>query len=116
MTQNQKTVAKYMDGFNKFDHEQILSCLTDDVAWDMPGVFHLSGKVAFDKEIENEAFVGRPLVMVTRMMEENDIVAVEGTVHVRRKTGGVLNAAFCDVFDMEQGKIKHLTSYLLEEK
>lgn len=41
MTANKKTVEIYMDGFNKSDHKQILSCLTDDVEWVMPGAFHL---------------------------------------------------------------------------
>jgi hypothetical protein len=41
-----------MDGFRKSDHEQILSCLTDDVEWEMPGVFHLVRKAAFDKEMK----------------------------------------------------------------
>ena len=27
MTENKKMVEKYMDGFNKSDHKQILSCL-----------------------------------------------------------------------------------------
>ena len=31
MTENKRTVEGYMDGFRKSDHEQILSCLTDDV-------------------------------------------------------------------------------------
>jgi len=38
MTPNQKTVEKYIDDlFNNSDHDQILSCLTDDVEWPMPG-------------------------------------------------------------------------------
>jgi hypothetical protein len=28
---NKATIEGYMDGFNRSDHEQILSCLTDDV-------------------------------------------------------------------------------------
>ena len=28
MTENKKTVERYMDGFRKSDHAQILSCLT----------------------------------------------------------------------------------------
>ncbi len=51
MTENKKTVERYVDGFRKSDQEQILSCLTDDVEWEMPGAFHLVGKRAFDKEI-----------------------------------------------------------------
>ncbi|HYC93559.1 MAG TPA: nuclear transport factor 2 family protein [Thermoanaerobaculia bacterium] len=49
MTENKQTVDRYMDGFRKGDHAQILSCLTDDVEWLLPGAFHLHGKEAFDK-------------------------------------------------------------------
>jgi ketosteroid isomerase-like protein len=51
MSQNKQTVQKYMEGFTRSDHGQILSCLTDDVEWLMPGAFHFSGKDAFDKEM-----------------------------------------------------------------
>jgi ketosteroid isomerase-like protein len=116
MTENKTTVQKYMDGFNTSDHTRILSCLTDDVVWDMPGAFHLVGRDAFDKEIENDAFTGRPTVTVTRMVEEHDVVVAEGTVRAKKKAGGFLNAVFCDVFVMHAGHIKQLTSYLVEVK
>jgi ketosteroid isomerase-like protein len=116
MTENKKTVETYMDGFKKSNHEQIMSCLTDDVEWEMPGAFHLVGKDAFDKEIENDAFVGSPVITIKRMVEENDVVIAEGTVRVKRKDDGFFNAVFCDVFAMKDAKIKHLTSYLVELK
>ena len=116
MTENKKTVEKYMDGFNKSNHEQILSCLTEDIEWEMPGVFHLAGKDEFDKEIGNDAFVGRPVITITRMVEENDVVIAEGAVRVKKKDDGFFNAVFCDVFTMKNAKIKRLTSYLVELK
>jgi ketosteroid isomerase-like protein len=111
MSRNKETVLKYIDGFNKTDHAQILSCLTDDIEWLMPGAFHLTGKDAFDKEIENDAFTGGPTVEITRMVEENDVVIAEGTVRVAWKHGGVLNAVFCDAFEMKNARIKRLTTY-----
>jgi ketosteroid isomerase-like protein len=114
MSQNKQTVRRYMNAFTKTDHAEILSCLTDDVEWEIPGVFHVTGKQAFDKEIENDAFVGSPTIRVTRMTEENDIVVAEGTVRSARKDGGLLNAVFCDVFVMQDTKIKRLTSYLMQ--
>lgn len=114
MTGNKRAVDQYMDGFRKSDHAQILSCLTDDVEWEIPGAFHVTGKDAFDKEIENEAFVGSPTIAVTRMMEENDVVVAEESVRAQKKDGEVLRLKFCDVFDMHAGKIKRLTSYLSE--
>ena len=116
MTENKKTVERYMDGFNKSDHDQILSCLTEDVEWEMLGAFHLVGKDEFDKEIGNDAFVGRPVITITRMVEENDVVIAEGAVRVKKRDGGFLNAVFCDVFIMENATIKRLTSYLVEVK
>ena len=115
MTENKKTVQKYMDGFNASDHKMILSCLTDDVLWDMPGFFHLKGKEAFDKEIENDNFTGKPTIKIIRMVEENNIVVVEGSVQAKFKAGGLLDALFCDVFHMENGKIKQLTTYQMNK-
>lgn len=111
MSRNKSTIEKYIDGFNKSDHAQILSCLTDDIEWLMPGTFHLNGKAAIDKEIENDAFTGNPTVTITRMIEENDVVIAEGTVRVAWKHGGFLNAVFCDAFEMEGTRIKRLTTY-----
>jgi uncharacterized protein len=116
MSKNKKTVAKYMEGFRRSDHAMVLSCVTDDVEWLIPGMFHIRGKEAFDNEIENEAFTGSPTITVTRMIEESDVVVAEGTVRAQRKDGGILNAVFCDVFEMKGGKIKNLTSYLMEIK
>ena len=115
MTENKKTIEKYMDGFIASDHEKILSCLTEDIVWDMPGFFHLNGKQAFDKEIENDNFEGRPTIKITRMIEENDIVVAEGSVQIKITAGGMLDAVFCDVVHMENGKIKHLTTYLMNK-
>ena len=116
MTENKKTVEKYMEGFRRSDHEMILSCLTDDVEWDMPGAFRWFGKEAFDKEIENDAFVGSPTITITRMTEENDAVAAEGHVTCKRRDGGMLKAVFCDVFTLRNAKIKHLLTYQVELK
>ena len=114
MSPNKQAVQKYMDAFGRTDHAEILSCLTDDVEWVIPGAFHLTGKVAFDNEIENDAFVGSPTINVTRMIEEHDIVVAEGSVRSARRDGGLLNAVFCDVFEMQGSKIRRLTSYLMD--
>lgn len=113
MSANKTTVHAYMDAFKILDHNAILNCLTDDVVWHIPGSFTITGKEAFDKEIENENFTGKPVIEVIRMVEENDVVVAEGTVQCELKAGPVLNLVFCDVFHMQNGKIKQLTSYLM---
>lgn len=116
MTRNKQAVERYMEGFRRSDHAAILACLTDDVEWELPGAFHIHGKETFDRHIEDEAFTGSPAITVTRLTEENDVVIAEGTVRAQRKDGAVLNLVFCDVFELRDGLIKRLVSYLMEVK
>jgi ketosteroid isomerase-like protein len=113
MSQNKRTVETYMDGFRATDRSKILSCLTEDVEWLIPGVFHARGKADFDEHIVDEGFQGKPAIEVTRLTEENDVVVAEGSVRAGRTDGTVLSLVFCDVFEMEQGKIRRLISYLV---
>lgn len=115
MTKNKRTIKKYIDGFQASDHDKILSCLTDDVVWEMPGIYRHTGKEEFDKEIENENFVGSPTIQIKRLVEEENVVIAEGAVQGKMKNGNTLDAVFCDVFVMEKNKIKHLTSYLMSK-
>lgn len=112
MSENKRTIERYIAGFNALDHAAILACLTDDVEWVMPGFFHHKGKDAFDKEIENPAFSGTPVIRLTRMTEEDDVVVAEGTVLATRADGVTLPLVFCDVFEMRDGKIAKLIGFI----
>ena len=114
VSENKKTVERYMEAFAMSDHAEVLACLTDDVEWEVPGAFHLKGKASFDLEIENPEFAGSPAITITRMVEDGDVVVAEGAVHQHRKDGGVLDLRFCDVFVLREGRIEKLTSYLME--
>lgn len=116
ISENKKTVEIYMNAFEKGDRIKVLSCLTDDVVWILPGAFHLKGKKEFEGEIRNDAFQGDPEITVTRMTGENDIVIAEGSVRTQKKSGEFITLAFCDVFEMQNRKIQRLISYLMEIK
>jgi ketosteroid isomerase-like protein len=113
---NKKVVQTYIEGFNTGDHAKIISCLTDNVIWEMPGLFHLEGKEQFDMEIENDAFEGLPKVVIIRLIEDGQIVVAEGTVKSKLKNGELFEASFCDVFHFDNGKIKQLTGYIMPKK
>jgi ketosteroid isomerase-like protein len=116
MTSNKNLVEAYMDGFRKTDREQILRCLADDVEWEIPGVFRARGKNEFAGHIVDAGFVPNPAIAITRMIEEKDIVAAEGTVRTQRTDGTFLQLAFVDLFEIQEGRIRRLTSYLMETK
>lgn len=112
MSVRKEVVERYIEGFRRSDHELILSCLTDDVAWEMPGYFEHHGIAAFDKEIENDAFEGSPTITIDRMIEEGDAVAAIGAVTAQVK--GVdepLEAVFCDVFTFAGDRVRRLETY-----
>jgi ketosteroid isomerase-like protein len=116
VTPNKQSVETYMDGFRDTDRPRILSCLTDDVEWVLPGMFHTHGIDEFATHIVDEGFRGKPEITVTRLVEEGDVVVAEGTVRAGRSDGGAMNLVFCDVFEMRNAKIRKLTSYLMEIK
>jgi len=116
MTPNKRTVEAYMEGFRTTDRPRILSCLTSDVEWEIPGAFHIRGIDEFDKHITDDGFVGNPAITVTRLIEADDVVVAEGSVRVQTKDGPFLNLVFCDVFEMQNSKIRRLISYLVELK
>ena len=114
MTQNKRIVETFMDGFRRTDRSLILSTLTDDVEWDIPGAFHVRGKDEFARHIVGEGFVASPAITVTRLTEDAGVVAAEGTVRTQRKDGTFVDLAFCDVFELQDGKIRRLISYLVD--
>jgi len=78
MSQNIDTVIRYLDGFRRNDHAQILSCLTDDIEWTVFGAFHLKGKEAYDKAIDGApAFIDPPELEVVRLVEQESTVMAE---------------------------------------
>ena len=56
------------------------------------------------------------MITVSRLTEEDNVVVAEGSVRAPKQDGGFLDLVFCDVFDMRDGKIRRLVSYLMETK
>jgi ketosteroid isomerase-like protein len=112
VSENKRTVEAYMDAYTRFARDEIVALLTDDVRWDVPGAFHVQGRDAFDAHIVDPYADGPPQITITRLTEEHDIVIAEGTVHAPRRDGTVVALEYCDVFEMRNGKIARLISYL----
>ena len=112
MSAKKDAVRKYIDGFTKSDHEQILSCLTEDIEWTVFGAFRLQGKAAYDDEIENPAFTGSP--EIERMVEEGEVVMAEMRLEAQRAGGEPMRAAMGEVFVFDGDLIKERRAYIVE--
>jgi uncharacterized protein len=113
VTARTTVVERYLDGFRRSDHRQVLDCLTDDVVWDLPGHAHLEGKEAFDREIENPDFEGSPRLTVDRLLEGADTVVAIGEGEGHHRTGGPFRFAFCTVFTFAGEAIRRVESYVV---
>lgn len=102
---NKQTVERYLDGFRRTDHDQILGCLTDDIRWTVLGAFVLEGKAAYDAAIEGPGFAGNPELDVVRMVEEGDTVMAELRGRVPQQDGSTQRLAMAEVFVMREGLI-----------
>lgn len=109
ISQNKRIVETYM----RRDLSKIDSLVADDVEWvewadGVPSTGSRNqGKAAIihnigDDKLRNE---------ITRMTEEGNVVIAEGICHVTKKDGGSLNVRFCNIFELENGKIKRQDSF-----
>lgn len=87
--------------------------LTDDFEWIEwgdgvpPGGVRTRGKDAFvrsfgDDELRDD---------IGRIIEEGNVVVVEGIAHVTKKDGRKFDVQFCNLFELDNGKIKRKSSY-----
>ncbi len=104
-SRNQETVERYLDGFRRTDHAQILGCLTDDITWTVFGAFHLEGKAAYDAAIEGTGFAGSPELEVVRMVEEGDTIMAELLGWAPLQDGSVQRLSMAEVFVLRDGLI-----------
>jgi ketosteroid isomerase-like protein len=114
VSQNVRTVNAYLDGFRRNDHEQILSCLTDDIRWTVFGAFQLAGKAAYDKAIDGAPeFIDPPKLEVIRMVEQGNVVMAELAGSVKRAAGGEMRMSMAEVFVMRDGKIAERRAWVI---
>lgn len=114
MSKNIQTVERYLEGFRTSSHEQILSCLTDDIEWTVFGWFRLQGKEAYDAAIENPGFAGPPRLEVIRMVEQDDVIMAEISGSAVRDTGEPMRMTMAEVFVMRDGLIAERRAWVIE--
>ena len=113
MSSHTDIVEAYMEGFRRSDKPSILALLTDDVACDIPGFRHLTGKADFEDEIVNPQFEENPTLVVDRTAEAGDTVVCIGQGQGEMKAGVEFRFAFCDVFTFRDDHICRVESYIV---
>jgi uncharacterized protein len=111
MSERKHVVERYIDGFRRTDHDEILSCLADDIVWHLHGVKTIRGKEAFDAEIEGEGFEGSPELRIDRLIEEGNTVVATGGGSVAQAGGQRLEFVFAEAFTFTADRVSQLDTY-----
>jgi uncharacterized protein len=110
MSPNKKIIEAHLAAT---DRSKAAEFLAEDVEWiewadgvPASGV-RTRGKAAFvqnygDDELRTE---------ITRMTEEDNVVIVEGIARVHKKDGRNFAVRFCNIFELENGKIQRKSSF-----
>lgn len=119
MSSNKKVVETYLSSMGNLDQATLATCLTDDVeriewadGFAASGV-PVRGKAAVLKDIEAPQ---KFEIRATRMVEENDVVMAECAVRVPLKDGGFFVGRSCGIYELENGKLKRMSSWVAEDK
>jgi uncharacterized protein len=100
VSKQKSVVERYIEGFRRSDHAQILSCLADDIVWDLYGY----------KTIK-EDFEGRPSLTINRLIEEGNTVVAIGSGSVSKRDGNLMKFVFSEVFTFAGDLVSHLETY-----
>lgn len=112
---NKEIVKKAISAFLTSDIEAALELMADDIKMGWPGFFDLEP----GKESIREFFKSVPELIsseVYSLIAEGNKVAGNGMVVSREENGSVKNSFFCDVYQLENGKIKEIKSYMVFEQ
>ena len=112
---NKEVVQQVIQAFLDSDVEKALSYMTADVKMGWPGFFDLApGKNAI-----REFFANIPEMVSSTIgdfIEEGNKVAGTGTVTSRGEDGSLKKSFFCDVYELQDGKVKEIKSYMVFEQ
>jgi ketosteroid isomerase-like protein len=116
---NKDVVATYQSSLGNLDWDAVASCLAEDVervewadGFPSSGV-PVRGRAAVIKDMEAPR---KFQIEATRMTEENNVVVTECIVRVPLGDGGVFVGRALSVYELENAKIRRMTSFVAEDK
>ncbi|WP_413666504.1 nuclear transport factor 2 family protein [Mucilaginibacter sp. Mucisp86] len=111
-------VQQVIDAFDNNDVEKILNLFAEDVIWTMKG----SSITIMNGKNEVAQFLGgmEDVKMISSTKEhiivEGNTVAVDGLVQCRDKNGKDMAMYYADIYELENDKVKKVTSYIVDKK
>lgn len=111
---NREIIEKVVAAFDDNDSEAILSYMTADIEWHMIGDEVISGKEAM------KATFNMDMKMISstkkHFIADGDQVMVDGEVVCGNEKGEQIEMYYCDIYELENGKVRKMYSYVINNK
>lgn len=114
--QKEEFFKKFNEAFATGDVEYLLQCFTEDVKWTMVGSSTIEGIGNMKESLESMRNEHPSELHIEHIITDGKLSSVNGTMKMKDESGQERKYAFCDVclFNNNDGKIKEMTSYVLE--
>jgi uncharacterized protein len=114
---NRTIIQAVIDAFDANNVEGILQHLTDDVTWTMVGDRVIETKEGMRKFLVEGADIQMVSSTKDNFIMEGDRAAVNGEVKCKnRNTGDLYEMFYSDLYELKNGKINKMTSYIIDKK
>jgi hypothetical protein len=113
---NKEVVQQVIAAFDKNDVDAILSNFTDNAEWHMrPGKI-AAGKTAIREFFGEMSGMEMETSIKKHIIVNGDNAAVDGEVKCKDPNGKVYDMYYCDIYELENGKVNKLISYTVDKK
>lgn len=113
---NKEIIAQVIEAFDNSDGATITRHMTDDVEWHMLGDQVYSGIETVKKFFNDHQDVKVTSSLKNHLIADGDTIAVSGEITCTESNGNLCNMYYCDIYEMENFKIKKLISYTVGKK
>ncbi|WP_162996531.1 nuclear transport factor 2 family protein [Mucilaginibacter celer] len=111
-------VLQVVEAFDNNDVEKILSFFADDVVWTMTGtnITVMNGKAEVERFFGGMEEVKMISSTKDHVVAEGNTAAVDGLVKCQGKEGKVFEMYYADFYELTDGKVKKISSYVVDKK
>ncbi|GEL76447.1 nuclear transport factor 2 family protein [Tenuibacillus multivorans] len=118
-TEKQKFFERFNQAFMTGDRDFILDSVTDDVQWEMVGDDIIEGKETLREALSGMESNDSFKLTIHHTITHGITASVNGVITFTTDEGEDKKYGYCDVYKLnsfKSGKIKELTSYVIEMK
>ena len=117
---NKKLVEKFINEFIKRNNKSYMNYLADDIKWNIVGMPSITGRQNFLEALEMMELWQASLKRSNsegkgkNVIAEGDYVVIENQGSLLVKDKDFDNPAHCDIYRIDNGKIKEVTTYIVD--